>query len=221
MHKIVIKDIEKILSYRFKNKSILNIALTHPSFASSPNNYERLEFLGDSIIDFVISEYLINNFMYDEGKATVIKSKYVSRNNLAKVSEGLNLIKFVKLHKSINFKSKSTINRINADLYESIVGAIYLDSDMETVKKFIYSSIINRKSTLEESNYKGKLNEFCHSKGYDEPVYTLVKKTGLNYNIKFSVNLLVNGKNYVGSGHRIKTAEINSAKKALIDLLGF
>jgi len=76
---------------------------------------------------------------------------------------------------------------------------------------------------LEQSQdyYKGKLNEFCHSKGYDEPVYTLVKKTGLNYNIKFSVNLLVNGKNYVGSGHRIKTAEINSAKKALIDLLGF
>ena len=128
MHKIVIKDIEKILSYQFNNKSILNIALTHPSVKSSPNNYQRFEFLGDSIIDFVISEYLVNNFKYDEGKSTIIKSEYVSRNNLAKVSEGLNLIKFAKLHKSINFKSKSTINRINADLYESIVGGIYLDS---------------------------------------------------------------------------------------------
>ncbi len=221
MHKIVIKDIEKILSYRFKNKSILDIALTHPSVTSSPNNYERLEFLGDSIIDFVISEYLVNNFMYDEGKSTIIKSEYVSRNNLAKVSEDLNLIKFVKLNKSINFKSKSTINRINADLYESIVGAIYLDSNMKTIKDFIYRTIINNKSMLKESNHKGKLNEFCHSKGYDEPVYTLVKKTGLNHNVKFSVNLSVNGKNYVSSGSRIKTAEINSAKKALIDLLGF
>ena len=221
MHKIVIKDIEKILSYQFNNKSILNIALTHPSVKSSPNNYERFEFLGDSIIDFVISEYLVNNFRYDEGKSTIIKSEYVSRNNLAKVSEGLNLIKFAKLHKSINFKSKSTINRINADLYESIVGGIYLDSNMETVKKFIYNTIINSKNILEESNYKGKLNEFCHLKGYDDPVYTLVKKTGLNHNIQFSVNLLVNGKKYMGSGQKIKTAEINSAKKALIDLLGF
>ena len=221
MHKIVIKDIEKILSYQFNNKSILNIALTHPSVKSSPNNYERFEFLGDSIIDFVISECLVNNFRYDEGKSTIIKSEYVSRNNLAKISEGLNLIKFAKLHKSINFKSKSTINRINADLYESIVGGIYLDSNMETVKKFIYNTIINSKNMLEESNYKGKLNEFCHLKGYDDPVYTLVKKTGLNHNIKFSVNLLVNGKKYMGSGHKIKTAEINSAKKALIDLLGF
>jgi len=221
VHKIVIKDIEKILSYQFNNKSILNIALTHPSVKSSPNNYERFEFLGDSIIDFVISEYLVNNFRYDEGKSTIIKSEYVSRNNLAKVSEGLNLIKFAKLHKSINFKSKSTINRINADLYESIVGGIYLDSNMETVKKFIYNTIINSKNILEESNYKGKLNEFCHLKGYDDPVYTLVKKTGLNHNIQFSVNLLVNGKKYMGSGQKIKTAEINSAKKALIDLLGF
>ena len=220
MHKIVIKDIEKILSYQFNNKSILNIALTHPSVKSSPNNYQRFEFLGDSIIDFVISEYLVNNFKYDEGKSTIIKSEYVSRNNLAKVSEGLNLIKFAKLHKSINFKSKSTINRINADLYESIVGGIYLDSNMETVKKFIYNTIINSKNMFEESNYKGKLNEYCHENGYKEPVYKVVKESGLDHLKKFSVKVFINGNSYEGSGSKIKNAEIKSAKKALIDLLG-
>ena len=84
-------NIEQILSYHFKNKSLLNIALTHSSIKSTHYNYERFEFLGDSIIGFVVSDYLINNTNFDEGRSTIIKSKYVSRKNLA---EGIKKSKF-------------------------------------------------------------------------------------------------------------------------------
>ncbi len=220
MLKIDIKNIEKILSYQFKNKTILEIALTHSSIESNPQNYERYEFLGDSIIDFVISDYLVNNTSYDEGRSTIIKSKYVSRKNLAKVSKSLNLIKYIKIHRSINLKLNSTLNRINADIYESIVGGIYLDSNMKTVKKFIYNTLLNEKYIPLSNNYKGKLNEYCHENGYNEPVYKVVKESGLDHLKKFSVKVFINGNSYEGSGSKIKNAEIKSAKKALIDLLG-
>ena len=217
---IDINEIEEILSYQFKNKSLLKIALSHTSVTSSPYSYERFEFLGDSIIDFVVSDYLINNTNFDEGRSTIIKSKYVSRKNLADLSKSLNLIKYVKIDNSINLKSVATLNRISSDIYESIVGAIYLDSNIDKVKKFIYDTLLNKKHTYLSENYKGKLNEYCHLKGYNEPIYKIVKETGLNHLKKFTVELNINGNIYNATANKIKDAEIKSAKIALTDLLG-
>ena len=219
MLKIDIKNIEKILSYQFKNKTILEIALTHSSIESNPQNYERYEFLGDSIIDFVVSDYLINNTNYDEGESTIIKSKYVSRKNLADISKSLNLIKYVQIDNSIILESDATSTRISSDIYESIVGAIYLDSNIDTVKKFIYDTLLNKKYTNISDNYKGRLNEYCHEKGYDEPIYKVIKETGLDHLKQFKVEVKINGKIYKASASKIKNAEMKSAKIALIDLL--
>tara|TARA_B100000676_G_C17870195_1_gene728185 strand:- start:275 stop:940 length:666 start_codon:yes stop_codon:yes gene_type:complete len=219
VHNIDINNVEKILSYQFKNKSLLKIALSHSSIKPNPYSYERFEFLGDSIIGFVVSDYLINNTNFDEGGSTIIKSKYVSRNNLAAISKNLNLIKFVEIDNSINLNSVATSTRISSDIYESIVGAIYLDSDIDTVKKFIYDTLLSQKYTPLLDNYKGRLNEYCHDKGYDEPIYRVIKETGLDHMKRFTVEVKINGKMYKASGNKIKSAEIKSAKIALIDLL--
>ena len=139
--KIDINNIENNLSYKFNDKSILELAFTHSSIKKIPNNYERLEFLGDSIIDFVISDWLFrNNKNINQGELTIIKNSYVSRKNLSLIALEMDLISYAIIHKSVKLDSKTVIDRINADLYESLVAAIYLDSNYKTVKNFIYNT---------------------------------------------------------------------------------
>ena len=213
--------IEKILSYNFNDKSILKLALTHSSIRSNPNNYERLEFFGDSIIDFIVSEWLLlKKEKLDQGELTTIKSTFISRKNLSLLGREMNLINYAIIHKSVDLSSNSTIDRINSDLYESIVGAIYLDSNYQTVKDFVYNTLLKHNS-LDQENYKGKLNELCHQQKIAEPSYSLISGSGPDHNKKYKVKVLVKDKIFFGYSTKIKQAEINAAKKALIDLFSF
>jgi len=213
--------IEEILSYNFNDKSILKLALTHSSIKFNPSNYERLEFFGDSIIDFIVSEWLfLKKEKLDQGELTTIKSTFVSRKNLSLLGREMNLINYVIIHKSVDLSSNSTIDRINSDLYESIVGAIYLDSNYQTVKDFVYNTLLKHDSVVQE-NYKGKLNELCHQQKITEPSYSLISGSGPDHNKKYKVKVLVKDKIFFGYSTKIKQAEINAAKKALIDLFSF
>ena len=157
------KEIEDILLYSFNNKSILQLALTHSSIKRNPDNYERLEFLGDSIIGFVISDWLfLNKQDQNEGDLSKTKSMLVSRKKMALISKEMGLINYAIINKSVNLNFESTRNRINSDLYESIIAAIYLDSDYEMAKHFIYRTLLDFESIGNDDNYKGALNEFCH-----------------------------------------------------------
>ena len=213
--------IEETLSYNFNDKSILKLALTHSSIQSNPSNYERLEFFGDSIIDFIVSEWLfLKKEKLDQGELTTIKSTFVSRKNLSLLGREMNLINYAIIHKSVDLSSNSTIDRINSDLYESIVGAIYLDSNYQTVKDFVYNTLLKHDSVNQE-NYKGKLNELCHQQQITEPIYNLISDLGPDHNKKYKVKVLVKGKIFFGYGTKIKEAEINAAKKALVNLFSF
>ena len=213
--------IEKILSYNFNDKSILKLALTHSSIRSNPNNYERLEFFGDSIIDFIVSEWLLlKKEKLDQGELTTIKSTFISRKNLSLLGREMNLINYAIIHKSVDLSSNSTIDRINSDLYESIVGAIYLDSNYQTVKDFVYNTLLKHNS-LDQENYKGKLNELCHQQKIAEPSYSLISGSGPDHNKKYKVKVLVEEEIFFGYGTKIKEAEINAAKKALVNLFSF
>jgi len=213
--------IEEILSYNFNDKSILALALTHSSIKSNPGNYERLEFFGDSIIDFIVSEWLfLKKEKLDQGELTTIKSTFVSRKNLSLLGKEMNLINYAIVHKSIDLNSNSVINRINSDLYESIVGAIYLDSNYQTVKDFVYNTLLKHDSVTQE-NYKGKLNELCHQQQITEPSYSLISDSGPDHNKKYKVKVLVEEEIFFGYGTKIKEAEINAAKKALVNLFSF
>ena len=213
--------IEETLSYNFNDKSILKLALTHSSIQSNPSNYERLEFFGDSIIDFIVSEWLfLKKEKLDQGQLTTIKSTFVSRKNLSLLGREMDLINYAIIHKSVDLNSHSTIDRINSDLYESIVGAIYLDSNYQTVKGFVYNTLLKHDSVNQE-NYKGKLNELCHQQQITEPIYNLISDLGPDHNKKYKVKVLVKGKIFFGYGTKIKEAEINAAKKALVNLFSF
>ena len=126
--KIKNKSLESILSYQFNDKSILKLALTHSSSKSTPSSYQRLEFLGDSIINFIVSEWLfLNKKKEHEGELSAHKSFFVSRKNMSLIGKNMNLIDYVIINKSVDLSSSKTVDKINSDLYESIVGAIYLD----------------------------------------------------------------------------------------------
>jgi len=219
--KIDINNIENNLSYKFNDKSILELAFTHSSVKKTPNNYERLEFLGDSIIDFVISDWLFrNNKNINQGELTIIKNTYISRKNLSLIASRMDLISYTTIHKSVKLDSKSVTDRINADLYESLVAAIYLDSNYNTVKKFIHNTLLFF-PTIKEINYKGKLNEKCHQIKINEPTYTLISNQGPDHSKKYKVKVLIDNKSFFGNGTKIQEAEVNAARKALIDLFSF
>ena len=143
------------IGYVFKNKSLYIRALTHSS--KSEQNYERLEFLGDSILDFLVGEYFYLNCDEAEGKLSVHRSHFVSETYLAKIFDELNLEKDVIMGKSYQGKlSKS----IKGDVIEALLAAIYLDGGLESAKKFVYDNFnLGSYKTILDENYKSKLQE--------------------------------------------------------------
>ena len=145
----------KFLNYQFKDASLLARALTHSS--KSEMNYERLEFLGDSILDFLVGEYFYKHCDESEGRLTVLRSQYVSENHLVKIFDKLKLTKYVKLGKSYQGEISKAIK---GDVVEAILGAIYLDGGLDEARKFIseHFDLDNYKNMVDE-NYKSKLQE--------------------------------------------------------------
>lgn len=143
------------LNYIFKDKNLIKRALTHSS--KSEDNYERLEFLGDSILDFLVGEYFYLHCNENEGKLTVLRSHYVSENYLVKVFDDLALENDVILGKSYQGEISKAIK---GDVVEAILGAIYLDGGLEKARKFIYDNfdLKNYKNIIDD-NYKSKLQE--------------------------------------------------------------
>lgn len=145
----------KILDYEFKDISILERALTHGS--KSEENYERLEFLGDSILDFVVGEYFFRNCDESEGRLTVLRSHFVSENYLATLFDKLKLRKYVKLGKSYQGEISKAIK---ADVVEAVIGAIHVDGGLERAKSFIYKIFeLESYKNIVDKNYKSKLQE--------------------------------------------------------------
>jgi ribonuclease-3 len=154
------KKIEKIIHYGFKNKNLLKTAFTHSSYAnqSGTKSSERLEFLGDSILNFAVAEDLYNKFDVEEGKMSKWRAKIVNSDSLANIIAYLKLDEFLLVGKSF---SKNAISQsMKEDLYESIVGAIYLDSSMDKAKRFIFR-FINTKVSVnkKDQDYKTQLQE--------------------------------------------------------------
>ena len=146
MKKNTLSQLEKKLGYKFTNKQLLTTALTHKTYAfeaqTAVEYNERLEFLGDSILSFVISEHLYQgNTSFSEGELTRRRAIIVNNNMLADVATNLTLGSFLLMGKG-ELKQQGAKNRTNlANALEAVIGAIYLDSDMETVRSFIFQKI--------------------------------------------------------------------------------
>lgn len=193
--------------YSFKDKELYKRAITHSS--KSEENYERLEFLGDSILDFLVGEYFYKNCDEDEGKLTVLRSHYVSENYLCKVFDYLQLEKDVKLGKSC----QGEISRaIKGDVVEAVLGAIYLDGGLEKARQFIYKNfeLQNYKSIIDE-NYKSRLQELVQANFKCKIFYETI-----SFNDGFKATFIMDEDRISSATGKSKVeAEQNAAKKAL------
>ncbi len=151
--------IDEKIGYTFKDRTILNRALTHPS--KSKNNYQRLEFLGDSILNFVVADFLFEHCKDQEGRLTILRSHYVSEEHLQAVFDELELSEFVIVGKSL--KSELT-PAIKGDIIEAIIAGIYLDGGLAEAKKFIIANLhVEDFNSAIDDNYKSQLQELVQA----------------------------------------------------------
>jgi len=185
------EKLQKNINYHFSDAALLKQALTHRSV--NKNNNERLEFLGDSILGCVISHELYHRFpLVDEGQLSRLRSSLVRGQTLAKLAKTLNLSETLVLGqgelKSGGFRRES----IQADAFEAILGAIFLDSDYVTVSAVIlklYDELLNDASPDDSlKDFKTQLQELLQKKGHSLPIYELIKTKGQDHNAVFYVN---------------------------------
>ncbi len=200
--------LEKKLGYVFKDKLLLKKALTLPSKGESYNN-QTLEFFGDAILEFIVSEKIFSE-SHNEGELTDRRKAIVSDKALEPVSLKLGLDKELIKDKGDNNNKKAV-----PSAYEAVVAAIYLDGGMEAAKKFVLSTL-DFKVTSENANYKGDLQEWLQSQGKSVPDYTRDSfNEGTAQAPRFTVEIEVEGKVFKGCGATKKQAEQSAAKAAL------
>lgn len=201
---------------------LLEEALTHSSYAAENPGYthnERLEFFGDSVLKFVISEYLLERFPgYDEGKLSEIRAVLVSGKTLAEVADRYKLGRYILTGRRVSLKPS-----ILAGAMEAVLGAIYLDSGLMQVQNLIIrlfgaqATAVDRDDVKE--NYKAQLQEWTQSRAEGIPIYAVVSMEGPAHDPIFSVSVSVGEKVAGnGSGHSKKDAEQSAARDALVNL---
>ena len=214
--------IERSIDYNFKNKDYLIQAFTHKSIDKGPrNNYERLEFLGDSVLDLIISKALINEFPEgDEGLLTEKRASLVQKSYLASMGKLLNLMDHLKINHNVNLKVDKIANKQLANIFESLLGALYLDGGILPCENLILKTVwAHREIAWEKTNYKGKLIEYCHSKDIEGPVFELKDIYGPDHQRVFEIQVKIGSKIFKsGTGTNKKTAEQIAARIALDDL---
>ena len=219
-----LKHFEKRLQYTFGNTYYLEKSLTHRSIQNHhAGNYERLEFLGDAIIDQVVSNWLFKKYpKSDEGILTKRRSSLVNRNFLSMLGRNLKVMDVVRIEQSVNTKDPKVIANISADVYEAIVGAIYLDGGFQEAYKFIHKTLcLSEYLAGEDQNYKGQLIEYCHCNNLPAPQFNIVESHGPEHEKTFVINVIISPKQtWRGMGSTKKSAEQDGAQLAINSLLG-
>jgi len=221
-----LSEFEKIINYKFKNKKLLAQALCHSSYANENrkidfDNNERLEFLGDAVLELIISDYIFRNYTsMPEGELTKFRASIVCESTLAKHALKLKIGEYIMLGKGEKCAGGNNKESILADAFEAIIGAIYLDSDTERVKKYILDNmkptILRLKESFKTMDYKTHLQEVIQKHDRETVKYEIIKEEGPDHNKEFVAVVSHNGKNLgKGSGKTKKEAEQNAALDAL------
>mgnify|MGYP003330144148 FL=1 len=224
-----LQSLSQIIRCNITEPQLFSEALRHrSSLQLSPPcrqlSNERLEFLGDSILNFIVGEYLFQiNPTAEEGKLTVLRARYVNRKALAVYAKQIQLQTFMNINPSLVISSEKGMDTIIADGFEALVAAIYLDSGYELAKKFVLGQIqiALEKKSLETSdgNYKSQLLEFSQSHNWGIPTYTTLQEEGPDHDRTFTVEVKINSDTKgIGVGKSKKDAEQNAAEKALQNL---
>ena len=208
------KALEEKLGYVFKNQKLLELALIHKSSDNISNN-ERLEFLGDTILNSIISEYLFVKFPNEkEGLLTRMRSYLVKGDTLSKKANQIDIVKFIKLSKGTAMLSEKRKHSILEGSIESIIGAVFLDSNWKQTKKFILNLFKKELSSIgvdqEFRDSKTELQELLQSKKLELPKYVTTESS-----IGFNCQILIDNQKFTGSGNSKRHSEIAVAKEVL------
>ena len=217
-----VSSIEKKINYIFHNKDYIKQAFTHKSLDTSPRkNYERLEFLGDAVLDIIVSRELMREFPDgDEGLLTQRRASLVQKPFLATIGHLLDLMDHLKIEQSVNLNIEKIADKQLANLFEALIGAMYLDGGIEPCRRLILDTIwAHKEEAWKSTNYKGKLIEYCHSHEIENPVFLIKDTSGPDHQKTFEIQVKIGLKTYAsGLGTNKKTAEQTAAQLALDEL---
>lgn len=208
-----------------ENEHLYDMAFTHGSYSSNHDlnyNYERLEFLGDSVLSLIVSEYLYKKYPhYEEGKLTKLRANYVCQNALIYYSHELGLVDYLNVSAEESNLTKNEVLSITADIFESFLGAIFLDQGMDFAKNYI-SKIIFKYIDEERvffADYKSAMKEYGDAEEL-EISYNVLKEYGVPHDKTFIIAILIDGEEMgIGRGKNKKEAE-QAAAKVAIEKLG-
>lgn len=214
-----VEALEKKISIKFKNKKLIEEALTHKSYAMEKGSgtfNERLEFLGDSILNAVITEFLFKRYPEeDEGKLSKLKSHLVAKPPLIRWGKEIKIGQFIRMSVGEALSGGRERDSIIANTMESLIGAIFLDHDFEKSKEFILKKFSQIKRIV-ETDYKSRLQEIIQKKYRVPPTYVLVEETGPDHDKTFNIEVKINKKILgSGTGKSKKESEQAAAQYAL------
>ena len=230
--KPLIEHVETIVGQAFNNKALIIQAFNHSSYVNEYNrarnvqpieSNERLEFLGDAVLELISSEFLYKTYLQEsEGFLTKTRSKIVNTNALAFIAKEFQFDHYLKFGRGERYTNAKDRPSILADCFEAVLGAIYLDMGFDRTSKFLYDHVLSRHQellTLNHVDYKTAFQEELQKNGTVKIEYRLLNSGGPAHDPFFEVGLFVDGKNMaIATGSSKKQAEKKAAKIALEEL---
>lgn len=223
------EEIEKKLGIVFKDKTLLDVALTHRSYLNehkeaSLQNNERIEFLGDAVLELIISSYLFKSYPNKpEGELTNIRAAVVRTESLAEESRNLGIGEYLRMSKGEKESGGRDKDYLLANTFEAVLGAIYQDQGIDVCKDYLERTLLKKVDRIVENNLfidpKTQAQEIIQAQFKVTPIYEVIKQEGPDHDKKFTVALKINNKEIaVGTGSSKQKAE-EEAAKATVELL--
>jgi ribonuclease-3 len=216
---------ETVIHYRPRNWAIFIKALMHRSYLQfleeAWDSNERLEFLGDAVLNFLVAEYLFEKYPdREEGYLTKVRSRLVNRKVLAQQAKEIHLSEYLLLSSSASQSIDSGSESILADAFESVIGALYLDGGLKTARTFVHTELLANEEVFQcallDDNYKSGLLEYAQARSIGIPRYIVVREEGPEHDRRFTVEVLLNMHTLgSGTGRNKKEAEQAAAAQAL------
>jgi ribonuclease-3 len=220
-----IEELEKKIKIKFKNIDLLQTAVTHRSYLNEHRNYkldhnERLEFLGDAVLELAVTDHLYRNFPNPEGELTNWRAALVNRDMLSKVSRELGVEEFLQMSRGEAKDTGRARDYLLANAFEAIVGAIYLDQGYETAEKFIKENILSRLEEVIKSKLyidpKSNFQEEAQARVGITPSYRVISESGPDHDKKFVVGVYLGDEEIArGEGNSKQQAQREAARAGL------
>lgn len=223
----LLSELEQKIGYSFRSRALLDRALTHRSFANERvdencQHNEAMEFLGDSVLGFVVSAWLLERFPdLSEGKLSKMKAYLVSESSLVELAEEIDLGRYILLNRGEEKTGGRRKHALLADAYEALIGVLYVDGGTGVAERFLRRELCEKVTSIDPASmigadYKSALQERLQAAGGTVPEYAVVEVTGPDHRRTFRVELRVAGQTLAaGEGHTIKIAQQDAARAGL------